>query len=315
MMPKKIYKLLLLISFLSLCSYQEIVSQTKILQVINVKNANEIRDFFQYTGNDVPIISGHRGQKTTGFAENSIEALEEVLRYTPAVFEVDPRLTKDSVIVLMHDATLERTTNGRGKVSDYTLAELKKLRLKDLQGKITNHQIPTLKEAIEWSRGKTILNLDKKDVPIALMAQKLEEYDKETVVMVTVHNAEQAIYYHNKNKNRMFSAFIKNEDDFRKFENSGVPWSQMIAYIGPRIKKEDNRIYKLLNAKGVMCMISAASTYDKLNEPSEREKAYKDIIKDGASIIESDYPIEVYKAINSMIPENSAKDKYFRIAE
>lgn len=314
-MPKKIYKLLLLISFLSLCSYQEIVSQTKILQVINVKNANEIRDFFQYTGNDVPIISGHRGQKTTGFAENSIEALEEVLRYTPAVFEVDPRLTKDSVIVLMHDATLERTTNGRGKVSDYTLAELKKLRLKDLQGKITNHQIPTLKEAIEWSRGKTILNLDKKDVPIALMAQKLEEYDKETVVMVTVHNAEQAIYYHNKNKNRMFSAFIKNEDDFRKFENSGVPWSQMIAYIGPRIKKEDNRIYKLLNAKGVMCMISAASTYDKLNEPSEREKAYKDIIKDGASIIESDYPIEVYKAINSMIPENSAKDKYFRIAE
>ncbi|WP_026810869.1 glycerophosphodiester phosphodiesterase family protein [Arenibacter latericius] len=315
MMPKKINKLLLLISFLSLCSYQEIVSQNKILQVINVKNANEIRDFFQYTGNDVPIISGHRGQKTTGFAENSIEALEEVLRYTPAVFEVDPRLTKDSVIVLMHDATLERTTNGRGKVSDYTLAELKKLRLKDLQGKITNHQIPTLKEAIEWSRGKTILNLDKKDVPIALMAQKLEEYDKETVVMVTVHNAEQAIYYHNKNKNRMFSAFIKNEDDFRKFENSGVPWSQMIAYIGPRIKKEDNRIYKLLNAKGVMCMISAASTYDKLNEPSEREKAYKDIIKDGASIIESDYPIEVYKAINSMIPENSAKDKYFRIAE
>ncbi len=314
-MPKKINKLLLLISFLSLCSYQEIVSQNKILQVINVKNANEIRDFFQYTGNDVPIISGHRGQKTTGFAENSIEALEEVLRYTPAVFEVDPRLTKDSVIVLMHDATLERTTNGRGKVSDYTLAELKKLRLKDLQGKITNHQIPTLKEAIEWSRGKTILNLDKKDVPIALMAQKLEEYDKETVVMVTVHNAEQAIYYHNKNKNRMFSAFIKNEDDFRKFENSGVPWSQMIAYIGPRIKKEDNRIYKLLNAKGVMCMISAASTYDKLNEPSEREKAYKDIIKDGASIIESDYPIEVYKAINSMIPENSAKDKYFRIAE
>ncbi|WP_205622033.1 glycerophosphodiester phosphodiesterase family protein [Arenibacter certesii] len=313
MMRKKINKLLLLISFLSLCSYQELTSQTKKLQVINVKNANELRDFFEYTGNDIPIISGHRGQKSIGFAENSIEALEEVLSYTPAIFEVDPRLTKDSVIVLIHDATLERTTNGTGKVSDFTLEELKRLRLKDAEGNITNHQIPTLKEAIEWSRGKTILNLDKKDVPLSMMAQKLEEFDEESVVMVTVHNAAEAVFYYSKNKNRMFSAFIKTEEDFKEFDNSGVPWTQMIAYIGPRIKEEDNRIYNLLNAKGVMCMISAASTYDKLEESAERDKAYIEVLKDGASIIESDYPIEVFKAINSMIPDSSTKAKYYQI--
>ncbi|MCM4167404.1 glycerophosphodiester phosphodiesterase [Arenibacter sp. H213] len=311
-MNKNIIWSISLVVFLSTFSCKEIVKNTETLQVIKVGNAKDLRDFFNYTGNDIPIISGHRGQKTIGYAENSIEALEDVLKHTPAFFEIDPRLTKDSVIVLMHDATLERTTNGTGKVSDYTLQELKKLRLKDAHGNILDHQIPTLQEAIQWSKGKTILNLDKKDVPISLMAEVLEELDKETTVMVTVHNAEQAMFYHEKNKDRMFSAFVKTEADFEKFDNSGVPWSQMIAYIGPKIKGEDNKIYNLLNSKGVMCMISAASSYDKLEVMSERHKAYVDIIKDGASIIESDYPIEFYKAIKSVIPKNSPKNKYFQ---
>ena len=313
-MTKKIIirSIALVALLLSICSCTEAVKNTETLQVIKVNNTNDLRDFFKYTGNDIPIISGHRGQKAVGYAENSIEALEDVLKHTPAIFEIDPRLTKDSVIVLMHDATLERTTNGTGKVSDYTLKELKKLRLKDAEGNILDHRVPTLEEAIKWSKGKTILNLDKKDVPLPLMAEALEKHDPETTVMVTVHNAEQAIFYHEKNKDRMFSAFIKTEEDFEKFEHSGVPWSQMIAYIGPKIKAEDSRIYDLLNAKGVMCMISAASSYDKLDDLSERQKAYVDIVMDGASIIESDYPIELYKAIKSMIPDDSPKNKYYR---
>ncbi len=303
---------ILLLVLLSIFSCREALKNIETLQVIKVDSGNDLRDFFKFTGNDTPIISGHRGQKTAGYAENSIEALEDVLKHTPAIFEVDPRLTKDSVIVLMHDATLERTTTGTGEVSDHTLKELKKLKLKDAEGNILDHRVPTLEEAIKWSKGKTILNLDKKDVPLSLMAEVLEKYDPETTVMVTVHNAEQAIFYHEKNKDRMFSAFIKTEEDYQKFEHSGVPWSQIIAYIGPKIKGEDSKIYDLLNAKGVMCMISAASSYDKLDDLSERQKAYHDIVKDGASIIESDYPIELYKAIKSMIPENGPKNKYYR---
>jgi len=79
-----------------------------------------LHEYFSYLGNDVPLISGHRGGTTKGFPENCIAAFENTLRYTPAFFEIDPRLTKDSVIVLMHDPTLERTTNGSGKVSDFT---------------------------------------------------------------------------------------------------------------------------------------------------------------------------------------------------
>src|SRR5690606_31874643 len=87
----------------------------------------QMYSYFKYAPGK-KIISGHRGTMENGLPENPIPAMEAVLRNTTAIFEVDPRLTKDSVIVMLHDETLDRTTNGTGKVSDYTWAELKKLR-------------------------------------------------------------------------------------------------------------------------------------------------------------------------------------------
>ena len=95
---------------------------------------SQLRDFFSYKGDGTILVSGHRGGYEVGYAENSIEGLENVLTQMPAFFEIDPRLTKDSVIVLMHDATLDRTTTGKGRVKDYTWEELQSLRLKDHSG-------------------------------------------------------------------------------------------------------------------------------------------------------------------------------------
>lgn len=89
-------------------------AQNATINTLKISSTNDLLDYFKYTGNDVPLISGHRGGTTKGFPENCIATFENTLRYTPAFFEIDPRLTKDSVIVLMHDATLERTTNGTG---------------------------------------------------------------------------------------------------------------------------------------------------------------------------------------------------------
>ena len=106
------------------------------------------------------MVSGHRGGYEEGYAEICIVGLENVLTLMPAFFEIDPRLTKDSVIVLMHDATLDRTTTGKGKIKDYTWEELQSLRLKDHSGKVTDCRIPTLEEVIVWSKGKTIFYFD-----------------------------------------------------------------------------------------------------------------------------------------------------------
>lgn len=112
-------------------------------QTINTRTADDLMDFFSYTPDRIPLVSAHRGGPRKNFPENCLATFENTLRHTPALLEIDPRYTQDGEIVLMHDQTLERTTNGYGKVSDHTLAELKQLRLKDTEGKLTDYRIPT----------------------------------------------------------------------------------------------------------------------------------------------------------------------------
>ena len=269
---------------------------------LNIKNNQDLKERFRYTAGNPPLISGHRGGIVPGYPENSIAALEHTLYYTPAFFEVDPRLTKDSVIVLMHDATLDRTTNGTGRVSDHTLAELKRLRLKDINGTLTDYTIPTLEEAIIWSKGKTVLNLDKKDVSLQMKADIIRGLKADDHVMLTVHSAKEAQFFHKANSKLMFSAFILTVEAVREYEEAGIPWSNIMAYIGPKVKAENKELVEMLHARGVRCMISAASTYDKLVSRDERYAAYKEILQSGASVLESDLPIDVAKAINKSVP-------------
>src|SRR5262245_25744058 len=137
------------------------------LHWIDPQSAAGLQQLLRRTAEPLPLVSAHRGGPQRDFPENCLATFENTLRHSFAMLEIDPRMTKDGAIVLHHDATLERTTNGRGRVVDHTLAELKQLRLKDNDGKVTEHQIPTLDEALEWARGKTVLVLDQKDVSVA----------------------------------------------------------------------------------------------------------------------------------------------------
>jgi len=272
------------------------VDDTPALHRLDFQTPAELHQFFAYK-EGATIVSGHRGTVEQGLPENSIEGMEAVLQHTPAFFEIDPRLTKDSVVVLMHDATLDRTTTGTGKVADYTWVELQQLRLKDREGNVTSYQIPTLDEVVEWARGKTVLNLDQKDVPVELSADIIRRHDAYSFVMVTVHSPEQARFYLEQNSDQMLSAHIKTPEVFEAYRAANIPFNRMIAYIGPDVKPRNQEMYRLLNAEGVMCMISAAPTYDKLPTAAQRVEAYRAVFADGASILESDLPIEVAEAI------------------
>jgi len=199
--------------------------------------------------------------------------------------------------VMVHDATLDRTTTGTGKVIDYTWAELKKLKLKDKQGQATKYKINTLDEMIVWAKGKTILNLDKKDLPMEMTAEIIKKHDAYAWVWVTVHNVEQAKFYLEKNPKQYLSMHIKTQQDLEKFVQSGLPFNRMIVYIGPEIKAANQDMYKFFHEKGVMCMISSAPTYDKLPTKEERAAKFRAVFADGASILESDLPIEVSQAL------------------
>lgn len=284
--------------FLLLSGIQSVSAQGK-LHLLKFDDVTQLRDFFKYAENGSIIISGHRGGYEEGYSENSIEGLENVLKQMPAFFEIDPRLTKDSVIVLMHDATLDRTTTGTGRVCDHTWKELQKLRLKDHSGKVTDCKIPTLEEVIKWSRGKTIINLDKKDVPMAMIAALIKKHKAERHVMLTVHTGAQARYYYDRFPTIMMSAFARNMKEFEDLSISGVPWENMIAYVGHSITPENKKIVEMLHARGVRCMISVAPTHDRLPSKEERALKYKEEIDKKPDIIESDIPTEVWTVLQS----------------
>ncbi len=119
---------------------------------------------FKKSNSSNVLIAAHRGDWRHA-PENSVKGIENCIAMGIDIVEVDVRKTKDGKLILMHDATIDRTTNGTGKVSGHTLGELKRLYLKENKGgknaKLTEQRIPTLREALSAAKGKIMLNLDK----------------------------------------------------------------------------------------------------------------------------------------------------------
>ena len=97
------------------------------LHVLDFSSVKDLHNFFRYAPDGPPLLTAHRGGAKEGFPENAIETFENTLRHTWSNIEVDPRYTKDDVPVLFHDETLERTSNGAGRVRDHTYEELRRL--------------------------------------------------------------------------------------------------------------------------------------------------------------------------------------------
>lgn len=116
------------------------------------------------------LVVSHRSD-WRAHPENSVPAIRSAIAMGVEVVEVDVRRTKDAQFVIIHDKTLDRTTTGKGLVANFTVAELKQLRLRDGAGSPTSERIPTLEEALREARGRAVINLDKSsDHPAEIFA-------------------------------------------------------------------------------------------------------------------------------------------------
>ncbi|MGL4650691.1 MAG: glycerophosphodiester phosphodiesterase, partial [Caldilineaceae bacterium] len=113
-----------------------------------------------------PLVVAHRGNRVL-CPENTLAAFRLALAQGAHAIETDLRFSRDNVIVLHHDATLERMTDGSGPVRGHTLAELKSLRTRSPKGgaagTLVEERIPTLLELIELTQGEVPLLLELKD--------------------------------------------------------------------------------------------------------------------------------------------------------
>ena len=120
------------------------------------------------------MVVAHRGDWRYA-PENSIAAIRHSIDVGVDVVELDLQLTKDSVLVVMHDSRLDRTTTGKGLVRDWPLDSIKTLRLKNGCGIKTMHGVPTLEEALLEAKDRVLVNLDKADRYFDLLMPVLEK--------------------------------------------------------------------------------------------------------------------------------------------
>ena len=109
---------------------------------------------------DYVLVISHRGD-WRNYPENSIPAIESIIRMGVDMMELDVKMTKDSVLVLMHDKTVDRMTNGKGKVSDFTYDSLRTLKMKRAHNVATDSvRVPTLREALLCCKDRILVNVD-----------------------------------------------------------------------------------------------------------------------------------------------------------
>ena len=122
--------------------------------------AERLRDNLFNNPKYVTIVA-HRGD-WRNHPENSIPAFKSCIDMGIDMIEIDVQRTKDGKLILMHDRTVDRCTNGKGKIEDMTYDEIQKLRLRPQHNaSATRNHIPTLEEVLVLCKGKILINIDK----------------------------------------------------------------------------------------------------------------------------------------------------------
>lgn len=128
--------------------------------VMAQQRAADIRKDLVERNRDYVYVAAHRGD-WVNYPENSLAAIQSIIDMGGDIVEIDVQRSKDGVLILMHDKSVDRTTPGSGEVEDLNYSELQELRLRDSEGNLTDYKIPSLEEALMVAKGKILLNLDK----------------------------------------------------------------------------------------------------------------------------------------------------------
>ena len=146
-MKKTVFILLGLLALLSSCSPKYANKAEKVVAAMHDPSSKYV------------VVVAHRGD-WRNYPENSIPAIESAISMGVDIVELDLKLTKDSVLVLSHDDTANRTTTGKGLISTMTLDSLKGFNLRYVNGVKSKYKMPTLKEALEVCKDRISVNID-----------------------------------------------------------------------------------------------------------------------------------------------------------
>lgn len=261
--------------------------------IIEVAGRSVVKELAKLAASDDKIwICAHRahtydGKKVSGIPENSIRAIKKSIETGVEMVEIDVRTTKDGELVLMHDATVTRTTNGNGNVNGKTLAEIRALRMKANNGTVTDDVVPTLEEALLAGRGKVFFNIDLSGDganirDIVKVIEKLHMLDR--VVIYKGGNKEQAAIALAANKNAVFFPWVSSAADVSYWSGYERVLLLQMGYTAAAASS----IVSAADTKGRVCYTNS------LNDPDEKMLTgdfteIDKIVDLGVKVIQTDY--------------------------
>ena len=215
------------------------------------------------------LVACHRGD-WRNYPENSLAAIGSVIGMGADIVEIDLALTSDSVLVVCHDRTLNRTTTGKGLIAEIPYDSVRRCFLKSGHGVATSHRMPTLREALELCKDRIVVNIDKGYQYYDLVQRLSEELGVTGQLLIKGKSpvADVAAKFSRYEHNMMYMPIIdilkpKGQDLFAEYlDTDTVPlayevcWSEYTPEVEACMRKVVAVIPLLLIESNVLCIQS-----------------------------------------------------------
>ena len=246
------------------------------------------------------VVAAHRGQPDQSAPENAWSSFVATHAAHVPFLEIDIATTRDNVLVLMHDDTLDRTTTGSGQVKATSWAEIQALRIKRPDGVILDERVPAFADVLTWGRNVGArFELDVKpttrfsDVVNAVRAARMQDH-----VLIVTYTLADAKAVHRLDPNLMISVTLEKPEDLAAARRLINP-QRMLGWTGTRDQRD--RPFDFLRAAGI------EPIFGTLGRPGERlddvyladdnPSEYADLARAGVVMIASDAPVVAQRAI------------------
>lgn len=234
------------------------------------------------------LVAAHRAAHKK-HPENSIAAIKEAIRLGVDIIEIDVKVSKDGVPMLMHDGKIDRTTNGKGDLEEQTYKELRKLHLVQ-DGKKTGEVIPTLREALEVAKGKIMVDLD-------LKTDRIDE----VIEVVKSTKTEDIVFFFDSDYQILskVDAVSKQFMLMPRAHNIAMADSAIKLFKPEVIHIDDSfntpEVCKLIKNNHARIWINALGKPDELIQHGNVKQAVNALIANGANVIQTDQPEKILK--------------------
>lgn len=276
---KKVAFLLIAITFLFSCK-----EQAKSKQAKTVVKSTILEKIKKEKKKGHILVCSHRAYHVYA-PENSLEAIKQGIEIGVDFQEIDVSTTKDSILVLMHDKTIDRTTNGKGKISNYTYQELQQFNLR-IGDSLTTHKIPKLIDALMLLKksSKSTANLDLKAVDTKQLYTMLKSLDMQHEVISFVNKLIQAFELQDMDS---LYAYMPLANKYKTYEFYKKSFKSPLQHFNDRTFTP--KMMDLAQKDGIYIFINALGPHD--NDILKEDYRFLDsVIALKPTIIQTDYP-------------------------